>query len=123
MGLYALSYLVLLLLGVPLLTWLAVTLRNRLLAGGTPSPLAYCLAAAVVALVPLGLVASGVALWASVVYDGTCYGFTDGRWPCSRGDFTAAQVSYGLFLLIPAAALYLPASLAVFFLGWRRRQS
>ena len=121
MGLYALSFLVLLLLGLPALIWLAVAVRSRLLARGAPSGPVYCFAAAAVALLPLGLFEMAVALWATVTYDGTCYGFTDGHWPCSRADFTAAQASYGLLLLIPLAAFHLPATLLVFLLGWRRR--
>ena len=117
-------YLFLLLLGVAaLLVWLAVFLRNRLLAKGVPSGLACALFALAVALLPLGLIEAAIVLWASVVYDGTCYGFIDGRWPCSRADFTVAQASYGLFILIPVAGFHVPASLIVFILGWHRRHS
>jgi len=121
--LYAISGILVLVLGVPALVWLAVFVRNRLLSREALSGLSYSLMAIVMAVLPLLALEGAIVLQAYFAYDGTCYGFTDGHWPCSRADFILADASYGVFFLIPVTALYVPAALFVFFLGWRRRSS
>jgi len=121
--LYGISGILLLFLGVPALVCLATVLRNRLLAREVLSRRLYVLGTLVMAIVPLLVIEAAIVLQANFVYDGNCYGFTDGYWPCSRADFVIADASFGLFILIPVALLHVPATLLVFFLGWRRRYS
>lgn len=109
-------------LGIPACIWVALLIRNRLLARETLSSLSYALGALATVMAPLLLIEGAVVLQAFFVYDGTCYGFTDGHWPCARRDFILADASYGLFLLIPVAALYAPTTLVLFILGWWRRR-
>lgn len=121
--LYGISGILVLVIGVPVLVWLAVLVRNRLLARKALSGLSYSLMAIAAAVLPLLMLEGAIVLQAVFAYDGTCYGFTDGHWPCSRADFILADASYGLFFLIPVTALYVPTTLIVFILGWRRRSS
>jgi len=109
--------LLLLVLVVPLLAWLATLWRNRLLARPRLSGGRYAGAALMAALLPLLLLEGAAVLWASWAYDGICIGFTDGRWPCTRVEFTAMQAGYALFFLIPLSAFYVPAVGVIFGLA------
>lgn len=119
--LYGIFGILVLVLGVPVLLWLAVVVRNRLLARMALSGLSYSLMAIAATVLPILMLEGAIVLQAVFAYDGSCYGFTDGHWPCARADFILADASYGVFFLIPVAALYAPATLFVFILGWRRR--
>jgi hypothetical protein len=120
MGVYGVAGMGLFFLGIPSLVWLAASVRNRLLARPTISGRAYLGGAVVMAVVPLLLIEGGIVAQAMMVYDGICYGFTDGSWPCSRADFVLKDASFGLFLLGPFALWYWPLEAIVFLLGWRR---
>jgi len=47
-------------------------------------------------LIPVAGLASTAASW-----NGTCYGFTDGQWPCSWWEFARGEMFWALMLFIP----------------------
>ena len=101
--------------------WLAVVVRNRFLRKPNLSAGKFIGAALATALAPLIALEVAVIVWASLAYDGTCFGFTDGQWPCERIDYVTAQASWGLFIAIILAVALVPAVAIIFGLGWRRR--
>jgi hypothetical protein len=47
-------------------------------------------------------------LSAFITYRGTCYGFTDGSWPCSRWEYTTDTVFWSALLDIPILLYLIP---------------
>jgi hypothetical protein len=48
-------------------------------------------------------------------YAGTCYGFTDGSWPCPSGEFLSNQISYMVILSLPLLFLLLTGWMLTLF--------
>jgi hypothetical protein len=57
-------------------------------------------------------------------YHGTCYGFTDGSWPCSWQEYASDQVFWSALLDIPISLYIIPCWLvALGFWLYKRRSS
>ena len=46
-----------------------------------------------------GLLAAALFVWLASIYDGYCYGFTDGMWSCSLADHVEANLAWLPFML------------------------
>jgi hypothetical protein len=52
------------------------------------------------AFAPIVLITLVAVLVGIFVYDGQCYGFTDGQWECSLGEFLGIQLQYAVLFEI-----------------------
>ena len=52
------------------------------------------------AFAPIVLITLIAMLAGLFVYDGLCYGFTDGQWECSLGEFLGIQLQYAVLFQI-----------------------
>lgn len=67
----------------------------------------------------IGVIAAALAVHVTVLtvpgllaYDGNCYGFTDGRWPCNFGEALVHNVGFGLLASFAYILGYLLAAVA-----------
>ena len=78
--------------------------------------------AAITILVILAPLMLGLAS-AVFTYHGTCYGFTDGSWPCPWQEYAAAQVFWAALLDIPLSMYLIPAWLVALGLWLYKRRT
>ena len=60
---------------------------------------------------------------ATITYRGTCYGFTDGSWPCSWLEYVSDQVFWSALLAIPVSMYLFPTWLIALVLWLYRRHT
>ena len=64
----------------------------------------------------------GVA-FAAFSYQGTCYGFTDGSWPCSWNEYLSEQAFWSVWLDLPLGVFLISAWLAAAGIWFYRRRN
>jgi hypothetical protein len=89
-------------------------LRRR----GEPSCRGYLLGYLLAGLSPLIIMSVMTLLTSWFYFDGTCYGFTDGSYTCSFGEYLAAELGYAFYFFLPAVGLAFVAITLSFVFHW-----
>ena len=60
-----------------------------------------------------------IGIWSGATnWDGNCYGFTDGKAPCSQWEFTQNEMFWSAFLFVPLLVMTLGAWLLINIVQW-----
>lgn len=108
-------YFILIIILPPLATW---GLTRRLARQSAPACRGYLLSALASAVIPLLLIPLVVLVISGLEFSGTCYGFTNGSWPCPFSEFFINQLFWGSLIFFPAVIPAWIGSAVILLVSW-----